>query len=137
VAERCSRCLQSSERNFFQGRHLKGHWTIRNSNQLYAAGLLSNTDAQSAGQAVTYYCYRCWSLGKSTTALYHSPFQVISYTWHLSSMTIGLITNTFFSIISIFDLHQIRVHSCESSKNFSSMKSTQLLGSDSARTMHL
>ena len=80
VGERCSRCLQSSESTFFQGHHLKGHWTIRDSNQLYAAGLLSNTDAQSAGQVVTYYCYRCWSLGKSTTALYPSPFQVISCT---------------------------------------------------------
>jgi len=81
VAERCSRCLQSSERTFFfQGHHLKGHWTIRNSNQLYAAGLLSNTDAQSAGQEVTYYCYCCWSLGKATTTLHPWPFEVISYT---------------------------------------------------------
>lgn len=65
---------------FFQGHHLKGHWTIRDSNQLHAADILSNTEAQSAGQEVTYYCHRCWSLGKSATALYPSPFQVISYT---------------------------------------------------------
>jgi hypothetical protein len=80
VGEWCSRCLQSSESTFFQGHHLKGHWTIRDSNQLYAAGLLSNSDAQSAGQEVTYCCYRRWSLGKSTTALYPSQFQDILYT---------------------------------------------------------